>query len=135
MASFALPVKIGAVIRILDKFRLIVDAGKGQLSIGDKIQVYAPDDGEIILDLDKKPLAHYVHIKDELVVIQVEDNFSICEKQKPLSTYSATSQLALSPLLGRGLKPREPLNVNEEEICPLENFDKKIHVGDPIKKH
>ena len=47
MASFALPVKIGAVIRILDKFRLIVDAGKGKLSIGDKIQVYAPDDGEI----------------------------------------------------------------------------------------
>lgn len=134
MASFALPLQIGTVIRILDKFRLIVDAGKGKLSVGDRIQVYAPDNGEIIFDLDKKPLAHYVHIKDELVVIQVEDCFSICEKQKPLSAYSAGKQLSLSPLLGHGLTPREPLNVNEEEMCPLEDYDRKIHVGDPVKK-
>lgn len=122
---------IGKVIRILDKFTLIVNAGSYELSVGDRIQIYETLDD--IVDLDGKVLDSYAYIKDELKVIQVEDNYSVCKKDKVVS-HTSSFALALSPLLERTISEKVPLNVDESELTPLPPVDQLIHIGDKVKK-
>lgn len=124
--------KIGNIIRILDKYTFIIDAGEDIVSVGDTIQIY--DSNDIIYGLDKKPLAYHTYIKDEATVIKTEKLYSICEKEKYLMP-SVPTKLALSPLLqASNGNLRESLNVNEEDIQPFSPIDKTIHIGDPVKK-
>lgn len=124
--------KIGNVIRILDKYTFIIDAGEGKVSVGDTVQIY--DSSDIIYDLNKKPLAYHTYIKDEASVVQTEELYSICKKEK-YAIPSVPTKLALSPLLqSQNVDLREPLNVNAEDIQPFSSMDKTIHIGDPVKK-
>ena len=122
------PKSIGHVIRVLDKFTLVIDVGKPKLSVGDIIQVY--EIGDVINDLDGNALSYYVHIKDELEVVQVEELYSIC--RKPLTTQLPAS-LAVSPMLERSFRVRNPLNIDEKDVKPLKKGDSVIRIGDLIK--
>lgn len=124
------PVPIGQVIRILDSYTLLVNAGKDKLSVDDKIQVYTI--GSEIKDLDGKILGYQVCIKDELIVTQVEDAYSVCEKKCGLlnDTYDF---LSTSPLLEDSFTLRSPLSINDNEVEPFPEIDRMIHVGDSIK--
>lgn len=117
---------IGQVIRILDKYTLIINVGRDRISVGDIIQVFYH--GEQIIDLDGTPLGNYEYEKGKFDVIQVEEQYSICKTHE-----TAESKLALvtSPLLE---KTRTPMNTAGEEITPFQNIDPNIHVGDPVKK-
>ena len=46
------PSALGHVIRIIDKYTVIVDIGKSRLSVGNIIQIYSL--GEPIIGLDEK---------------------------------------------------------------------------------
>ena len=122
---------VGNVIRILDEFTLIIDAGSRSVSVGDKVQVYEIVD--TICDLDGNPLGDFSYVKDELDVIQVEDRFSVCKKNKSIKRITA-SALALSPLLDHTYTEKVPLPVNSSEFSPLPSVDQTIHVGDKVKK-
>lgn len=125
------PEEVGRVIRILDKYTLLINAGKEVLAVGNKIQVY--ELGEEIHDLDNSVIGYYVFIKDELNVVQVEENYSICKKEKIVQKSVATL-MALSPMLDGSLTEREPLNVDSADISPLiSSSDKLIHIGDSVK--
>ena len=125
------PEEIGKVIRILDKYTLLVNVGKSTLKVGDKIQVY--ESGEEIRNLDDSIIGHYVFIKDELDVVQTEDNYSICRKEKIIQR-STTSILALSPLLDDLTTTKEPLNINNADISPISHVtDKLVHIGDSVR--
>lgn len=121
---------VGKVIRIIDEYTIIVDSGTNSLSVGQTVQVY--ETGEPITDLDGKILDNYYHIKDELEVVQVEDSYSICKKNKFI-TKTIDYRLALSPLLQDQRKERIPLSVDKAEIKPFSPFDSKIHLGDSVK--
>lgn len=83
MIEIKKPDKIGHVIRILDDYTLIVDVGAKKLSIGDMVEIY--EIGDVIKDLNGEPLSYYVHIKDELEVVQVEELYSLCRKPMSLN--------------------------------------------------
>jgi hypothetical protein len=125
------PTAIGQVIRILDEYTVIINAGKDKLKVDDIIKVYST--GEEIEDIDGSVLGYYSFIKDELKVVQVEDNYSICKKDKT-TIKSIGSSIALSPMLDSTIAVREPLKVNESEISPIkQKADPFIHIGDPVR--
>lgn len=124
------PNQIGHVIRILDKYTLLVDVGASKLSVGDTVQVY--EIGDIIKDLNGNPLSYFVHIKDELEVIQTEERYSLCKKNKTL-VKKFPSVLATSPMLEHSFTERIPLKVDESELQPFNPGDNIIHVGDAVK--
>lgn len=121
---------LGHVIQILDKFTLIVDTGKPRLSIGDSIQVYQL--GDPIYDLNGNELCKYVFVKDTLRVIDVQDKYSVCKKDKNI-TKKTSPLLALSPLLEATYTEKEALHVSPTDIKPLSNIDPQIVIGDFIK--
>lgn len=126
---------IGKVIRIVDENTIIVNIGQSSLSRGENVQVYA--EGEAIIDLSGDNLGSFIYIKDELEVIQVEKNYSVCKKQKKVTVKKAPV-FALSPLLERTYEQTytklEPLNIDPSEIKPLASIDTSIHIGDNIRK-
>lgn len=103
------------------------------LTIGDKVQIYTVLDE--IKDLEGNSLGLYENIKDTLDVTQTAANYSICEKiiTKKTSPYAGIADA----LAGSEYTVSEDLNVNKNEIEPLENNekDKQIHVGDYVKKY
>lgn len=121
--------KIGNVIRITNNRTLIINVGSQRLEVGDYVKVYESLD--TLYDIDGSELCVFEYTKDILKVIEVEDNYSICQKQE--SKTSTLSQMALSPLLAMQKMDYIPLNVNENEIAPLKAKDPTIHVGDPVK--
>lgn len=127
------PHYIGNVIRIIDNRTLIVTTNAG-LSVGNTIQVY--ELGPEITDLDGNRLCDYEFIKDELEVIETNEFYSVCQKNKTktITTPSPFSQLALSPLLASTTTTEYiPLQVEKDDVQPLEIKDSYIRVGDPIK--
>lgn len=123
-------ITLGHVIRILDKYTLIVDVGSPLLSIGDEIQVC--EFGDSILDLNGNELSQFIFVKDTLEVTDVQERYSICKKTKTV-TRRVPTVAALSPLLEHTYTEHVPLSVDDSEIHPLNSFDPKIHVGDSIK--
>lgn len=121
--------RIGNVIRIIDNRTLIINVGKPFVSVGDKIKVYETIDA--LRDLDGTELAMFEYTKDELEVVEVEETYSICKKNKKRTITSAPVTLAISPLLDR--EEFIPLNVDPEDIEPLEIKNKNICIGDPVK--
>lgn len=120
---------IGNVIRIIDHRTVLVNAGRNDLSVGQTVQIYEPC-GEI-KDLDGSVLSNYHFIKDELAVIQVEERYSVCQKQKSITkTYNP---FVLSPLLETKKTEYIPLNIDEADIQEMKPKDPKVRIGDPIK--
>lgn len=125
---------IGHVVRILDKYRLIVDAGNNILKVGDTIEVFSSDG--VVVDRNGNDLGPLVLVKDRLEVIQVEDKYSICEKTEIRTVKkTAISELVMSPLLRETTETkRVPLCVNESDIQPMPKAANQINVGDPVRK-
>lgn len=122
---------IANIVRILDDRTVIVNVGSSKLSVGNNILVYSLVD--TIYNLDGSKLASYEYIKDELEVIETSKNYSVCQKtKKRVVENHLGSAFTISPLFDS----REefiPMDVDKEEISPLPQIDRKIHVGDPIK--
>lgn len=131
MSEAKTPQQIGHVIRILDEYTLIIDAGSSALSVGDLIQVY--EIGDIIKDLNGNPLSYFVNIKDELEVVQVEDCYAVCKKNKTILK-KVSDLLVTSPMLERTFSEKIPLKVDKDELQPFNPGDGIIHVGDAVKR-
>ena len=111
--------KIGNVIRIIDNRTLIINVGKRFLDVGDSIKVYEPLD--TLYNLDGTKLCTFEHTKDTLEVIEVNDDYAIC--QKKVFHQVSPMGLALSPLLDGKKTVYEPLNVRDADIKPLSAKD------------
>lgn len=96
----------------------------------DIIQIYSL--GEPIIGLDGKELCKYVAVKDTLDVIDVQNEYSVCQKNKEV-TRKINFNIPLSPLLEQTFSEREALSVNDDEIQHMPHIDNKIHIGDFIK--
>lgn len=123
---------IANVIRIIDNRTIIVNAGKGDLEVGNMIQVY--ELGEMLKDIDGRELCSYEFIKDELEVVRVEDLYSVCKKMKTESKTFKAFSFSLSPLLEHTETEYVPLRIEESDIQELEKPKTPlVKVGDPIK--
>lgn len=120
------PGYIGRVIRILDNSSIIINVGKSALKSGRRVQVFSVIDR--IEDLNGETLGYFYHIKDELVTIQVEEGYSVCQK---LLDSAWTG--ALSPLLEQVRRDPGDLLIDKKQIRPLPEADNVIHVGDAVK--
>lgn len=120
---------IGEIIRITDKYTVIINAGNDKVKIGDQIQVYLM--GEPLYNLDGSELCRYEYIKDELEVVQTDIYYSVCKKNKVIEKKFS---IPLSPMLEHSFYEKESLKVNNDEIKTLPDIDTTIHVGDLVKK-
>lgn len=111
---------IGNVIRILDKFTIIVDVGKNRLRIGDEIAVY--EYGEPICDLSGNVISNYEFIKAKLDVVDVNDSYSVCKSQT-----TTKNVRPLSPIFETTVTSRKQLNVDESSIEPMEQYSSCIN--------
>lgn len=116
------PVPIGRVIRISDKYTLLIDAGADQLATGDSIKVYEIVD--TVANVSGKILAYYIHVKDTLMVVEVAEKCAIC--QKPVENVLDQSHTSAS--FSHELAE---LPVNEKEIIAFK-IDNTIHVRDLV---
>ena len=123
---------IGHVIRILDEFTLLIDAGKSCISVNDEIEIY--ELGEPIKAIDGSILSEYVYVKDKLTVVETQEKYSICKKNKLKSAISFGNFSALSPLLEEYNSKRIPLNVDPEDFQPFAPQNPKIQIGDLVKR-
>lgn len=131
MESLKQPCPLGHVIRILDKFTLIIDVGNDRVSVGDLIDVY--ELGDVLTGIDGKVICNFVYIKDTLKVVETQDNYSICKKEKKV-VHAFQAFSSISPLLEEDFYNSIPLDVDDSEITPLTSIhDPKIHVGDLVK--
>lgn len=125
---------IGKVIRVLDDYHIIVDAGKDVLSQGDTVEIYETK-GDVV-DLDGNSLGELIIVKDKLSVIQVEEKYSICEKKETVKLKRIPiSEIALSPLLRESTTTKRiPLNISDNVPIDDQPFDLAINLGDPVRK-
>ena len=70
---------IGQVIRIVDETELIINVSEYDITVGDKIVVYAL--GDTIKDLDGTELGKYECDKATLTVVTTTENYSICKSE------------------------------------------------------
>ena len=119
---------IGQVVRITSNHSLIVDAGYNlDLKIDDKVQVYEYI-GKLT-DANGKEIAPLEYVKAELIVVRVEELYSICET----GFYVSETDLRISPLLHRERK-HYVFKTKEEDILPLIPQNPFVSLGDPVKK-
>ncbi len=125
---------IGKVIQVLDQYRIIINAGKGSVRVGNEVQVYAL--GGDVLDLDGSSLGQLVQVKDTLTVTQVEEKYSICEKEETRTVKrQSLSEVALSPLFRETtIVKRVPLEISEAVEIKEPPLDRSINIGDLVRK-
>ncbi len=119
---------IGNVIRIIDARTIIANIGKDYISVGNIVQIYEP--GEPLFDIDGTKLGQFDFVKEELKVIRVEENYSICRKMEKITK---SLSYVLSPLLQEKTTEYLPMNVDESDIQELKIKNPTVKVGDPIK--
>lgn len=118
---------VGEIIRIIDAYTIIINAGYNRLKVGDTVQVYLM--GEPLYNLDGSFLCNYEFIKDELDVIQTEELYSVCQKHK---TIEQKFTLPLSPILDTFYQ-RESLKLDEGVVQKMPKYDKTVSIGDYVK--
>lgn len=126
--------KIFKVIKIIDEYTIVINAGSDYVKENDKLEIYIP--GSPIIDPDtKENLGTLDTIKAKLIVTNVYEKFCICTNARISKTISPLAQIAL---LSSSLQQEEPqkLDVDPEQISGGYNSeDLKIRIGDLVKKY
>ena len=121
---------IGQVIRIVDETELIINVSEYDITVGDKIVVYAL--GDTIKDLDGTELGKYECDKATLTVVTTTENYSIC-KSEVIMKKSAI--VVASDIFSSTYEGYKTLKVNKEQMKKIEIKNKDvIQLGDLVKK-
>lgn len=114
------------VIRIIDDFTIMIDRGyeTGDIEEGTRITVFEP--GPEIKDLEGNILGKYDFTKANLVITEVFQRFSIAQNIEEGSPFSVTNFLS-------GGQTKLVIDVNEDEIEPLEPKDIQVRKGDLVR--
>ncbi len=118
--------ELAKVIRIIDDFTIMIDRGyeTGDIEEGTRITVFEP--GPDIKDLEGNSLGKYDFTKANLVITEVFQRFSIAQNIEEGSPFSVTNFLS-------GGQTKLVINVNEDEIEPLEPKDIQVRKGDLVR--
>lgn len=127
--------KLWRVVAILDEYRIVVNGGRGELNLGDKLEVIDhsielrdPDSGQV--------LGSVVYPKARLEVIQLEDKLAVA---RSADTETVEQPGILSTWKSLGLEPytiRRKLKIRPEDAIggwgPA--GEKAILVGDSVRR-
>lgn len=119
---------IGQVLQVINNTTLIFSY-YDFVGVGDTIAIYEVCDQ--IKDIDGTVIDNYEFIKDRLEIIDVSDKYCIAQK-KEYATKTTSFATAISPILEK--REPIPLNVDSSIIKPITIKNKKIQIGDPVKK-
>ena len=115
------------IIKILDEKTIIIDYGSSSgAKVGEKVRIYLP--GEDIIYNDKN-FGNLNIIKDELEIIRVYSQFSICQKIVEIDTnpYKILS-------LHYTQKKIKSLNIKKDDITKIEyETNEPIKIGDLVE--
>lgn len=117
------------VINIMNNKNIIIDYGILQgAKRGEKVRIIL--EGEKIFNLDNTEIGTLDRIKETLEIVEIYDNFSICQKITSTFPLYSFAQLDLS----QGIRKAEKLNVDTEDITNL-NYpsDQPIKKGDIVE--
>ena len=118
------------IAKIIDEYKVVVNAGSNDfIKENDTLEVYEP--GQEVTDPDTgESLGTLDFVKGKLRVVDVFPKMCVCENR-------ATETSSLLASFSQSLKYGEklPLNVLTTDISGgYEGIDKKIKVGDPVRK-
>lgn len=130
------------VIDIIDKFSILINYGEEQgAKKGDKTRIVV--EGRGIYDTKKNFLGTLDIIKDELEIVTVYNNFSICNKIKKKARKNPYEipdlKASLLAIYDRQKKLQEYIEQEYIELVPLHVDEKdftndKLFTKEPIKK-
>ncbi len=117
------------IVKIISEYKVVVNAGSNNsIKENDTLEIYQP--GQEVTDPETGELLGTLDfVKAKLRVIDVFPKMCVCENRDKDSTSLA--------LLAKGLMYEEilPLDVRTTDISGgYEGIDKKIKVGDPVRK-
>ena len=116
------------IVKIINEYKVIVNAGKNESILEDDIfEVYEP--GHEVFDPDtKESLGTLDFIKAKLRVVDVLPKMCICEnRDQRLKT--------LDSVINMTYNQKTPLNVDSKDISGgFEGINKKIRIGDFVRK-
>lgn len=118
------------VIQIIDDYSVLINYGRNNGAIIDT-QVQIIEIGPDIKDPDTdKVLGTFDHIKANLTITEVYDNFSLCQKKKTRAVVSFVNPLTdFNNLIVENVK----LNVDPKQISNIKRPDNDvIQVGDTV---
>jgi hypothetical protein len=115
------------VVRILDEYRIIINAGTGQgITENDIFQI--PGAGDNIYDPDTKELLGSLPvIKASVTPIEIFEKMSICKNVKVISSWNETLLGISATLTPKATK----LNVDKSQMSNPELYE-PIRVGDKL---
>ena len=124
--------QIGYVIEIPDSKSIIINAGKNQhISLNDKIIVYE-EGPEIVDSKTRNIIGRKDFIKAELSVVEIYDNFSVCQMIKTEKNGGIYSMASIMNGVEKNYAADLPLKGNEIKNWKIQN--KLISINDPVKK-
>lgn len=125
--------KIWRVIKILDEYHVLVNAGTDdKINEGDLLKIIGTT-GEIIDPETKESLGTLEKVKASVRVIHVQKNMCVAEN---VETYKAAPADVIAGIIGTTLGRRtylEKLPVDPGDISGGWE-EEKIKIGDPVKK-
>lgn len=124
------------VIKILDEFRIIINAGfEDGIKPGTRLQIFVPGE-EIIDPFSNVNLGTLDTIKAEIVANEVSQHVSICTNTATTNQISELlmhNNVSISQALQMIKPTTRPFNIDPSEITPIEQTDKIIKIGDLVR--
>ena len=130
--------EIFKIVKIISEFRVVVNAGKGDVKEGSVLEVFEegsevkdPDTGDSLGTLD--------YIKAKLLVEDVFPQMCVCRNYYTRKVPSGiAASLASIGAISDSFTTKEEikeLHVDAKEISGgFEDFDRDIHIGDKVRK-
>ncbi len=126
---------IAKVIKIIDEYRIIVNLGSNDVSVGDKVKIF--EQHNEIRDLSGKRLGTYEYCKDTLQVSEVFDHFCVCQAPTTTSTNTVVVANNVSSFLKSYAAPitseRKTLNIDKKQLLAAKEAYEPIRIGDLVK--
>lgn len=120
---------VGNIIEIINNRTVVIDCGLNSITTGQHI--FIVDKIIDIKDLNGNIIGNYPLYKDELMVTEVFENFSICETFK-VKKSNNSFQAALNPLSPATKEFPVSLNVDEEDNLDIRPSKTPIKKGDSV---
>ena len=123
---------VANVVRILDQFTILIDAGYKQgIVMGMKMVIFS--EGEEIKGLEGENLGRVEHPKAQVEVIHVQEKLSMAKSSEKEYVNDPTLAIA-SALSSISYYRRKELPVDLESIRKIATVDNTVKVGDKVKQ-
>lgn len=126
--------KVFKVVKIVNEYNVVINAGARDITKDDVLEVFAP--GDVVIDPDtNEELGALNYIKARLVPIDIFEKMTLCENQKQYHSMISTVASLQNALIGNIKEGPIRLNVDPNEISGVneDSSNKNIKIGDKVR--